>query len=251
MKSQANQLLEKMNNCSIHVKQNSKPSIHFKKMVLTYHWSLAINKLQKIFNLRCKLPLEMIKNEDFMTKQSRSEQNSQIFKKNFNKHVRYLSQQNQVETNSQQENDFNSDEIDDSRLIQENSPNQNKNLKLEMKYLHSQYSDVKESAHFRNQNSLDQLRFNEEFLELFKKQRELSQFGQLSQNKIKEQEILIKKIIDSRPSKQNPDFKTFLTLLKKPQIEIQQPKIQQQNQQPVFMIVVIFFISLISLYLIV
>lgn len=45
MKSQAKQLLEKMSNTTIVVKHCSKPSRHFKKMVITYHWSLAINKL--------------------------------------------------------------------------------------------------------------------------------------------------------------------------------------------------------------
>ncbi|CAD8153393.1 unnamed protein product [Paramecium pentaurelia] len=197
------------------------------------------------------MPLEILKNEDQQMKQSQSEQNSQIFINKLNKHVRYLSQQPQIETDSQLEQDQISEEIDDPELPQNNLHYQNKHLKLDISRIQNQQSDVKESAHFQSQNSLDQLKFNEEFLDLFKKQRELSQFGQLCQNKIKEQEMLIKKIIDSRPSKPHTDVKTFLSLLKKPQIEVQQAKIIQQNQQPVYLILIIFFISLISIYIIV
>ncbi|CAK77851.1 unnamed protein product (macronuclear) [Paramecium tetraurelia] len=220
-------------------------------MVLTYHWSLAINKLQKIFTLRCKMPLQILKNDEQQMKQSRSEQNSQIFVNKLNKHVRYLSLQPEIESESQQENYQSQEQIEDIETPQKSTPSQNNLLKLNIAKISNQQGDVKESAHFRSQNSLDQLRFNEEFLELFKKQRELTQFGQLSQSKIKEQEILIKKIIDSRPSKPHPDLKTFLSLLKKPQIEVQQAKIIQQNQQPVYLILIILFISLISIYIIV
>ncbi|CAD8158883.1 unnamed protein product [Paramecium pentaurelia] len=254
MNSQANQLLEKMNNCHIHIKQKSKPSIHFKKMVLTYHWSLAINKLQKIFTLRCKLPLQKIKNEELIIKQSRSMQNSQIFNnQKSNKHIRYLSQQpQQIETYSQLDSNLISEEMNDLASLSKNNHTQNRSRKLNIVKIQNQQNDLKQSDYLQSQNSLDQLKFNEEFLNLFKKQKELSQFGQLGINKIKEQEMLIQKIIESRPSKPNPDFKIFLSLNKKPQIEIpQQAKIQQQNQQPVFLILVIFFISLISMYIIV
>ncbi|CAK77176.1 unnamed protein product (macronuclear) [Paramecium tetraurelia] len=170
-----------MNKCHIHIKQNSKPSIHFKKIVLTYHWSLAINKLQKIFALRCKQPLEKIKNQVLQIKQSRSEQNSQIFKnKQSNKHVRYLSQQTQqVETYSQLDFDLISERSDDPEQSQRNNHTQNKSQNLDIAKIENQQSELKQSAYFNSQNSLDQLKFNEEFLDLFNKQKGLSQFGQL------------------------------------------------------------------------
>ncbi|CAD8145452.1 unnamed protein product [Paramecium pentaurelia] len=250
MKSQARLLLDKMDCTQLKIKNNQKPSTQFKLMVLRYHWSLAINKLQKIIIKRCYQPLLNLQEESLNMKKSRSQQPSLLFTNKSFQHLRYHSQI--VQSDSKSEEEISTKRQEELETTQKNSNRNDKQQKThKVEILQIQQNDIKESAYFRTQSSLDQLKFNEEFLDLFKKQKEVCHFGYLCQTKIKEQEILIKKILDSRPSKPTPDIKTFLSLIKKPHVEIEQSKPKQQQEFVLHLIFGIFLLIFMSIYIVI
>ncbi|CAD8075968.1 unnamed protein product [Paramecium sonneborni] len=250
MKSQGRILLDKMSGCQLNIKQNQKPSTQFKLMVLRYHWSLAINKLQKIIIKRCQQPLLNLQEESIHMKKSRSQQPSLLFVNKRFQHLRYHSQNNEGQIESQSEEELTPKGQEELETTQKNSNTNEKEPKADKVQIVQIQNDFKESAYFRAQSSLDQLKFNEEFLDLFKKQKEACHFGYLSKEKVKEQEILIKKILDSRPSKPIPDIKTFLSLIKKPQVEIEHSKPKQQQEFVLHLIFAIFLLIFVSIFIV-
>ncbi|CAD8160012.1 unnamed protein product [Paramecium pentaurelia] len=251
MKSQARILLDKMNCCQLNIKQKQKPSTQFKLMVLRYHWSLAINKLQKIIIKRCQQPLLNLQEESVRMKKSRSQQPSLLFTNKRFEHLRYHSQYTQSLSESKSEEDISTKMQEKLESTQKDCNINEKILQIGEPQILKIQNEIKQSAYFHTQSSLDSLKFNEEFLDLFKKQKEVCHFGYLSQDKLKEQEILIKKILDSRPSKPIPDIKTFLSLIKKPQVEIEQSKPKQQQEYILHLIIGIFILILMSIYIII
>ncbi|CAD8146350.1 unnamed protein product [Paramecium octaurelia] len=250
MKSQARLLLDKMNCSQLNIKHKQKPSTQFKLMVLRYHWSLAINKLQKIIIKRCHQPLLNLQEESLNMKKSRSQQPSLLFTNKIFSHLRYHS--HVVQSDSKSEEEISTKRQEELESTYKNSNRCEKAQKTVVaQTLQTKQNGIKEQVQVRTLSSLDQLKFNEEFLDLFKRQKEVCHFGYLSQNKVKEQEILIKKILDSRPCKPTPDLKTFLSLIKKPHVEIEQSKPKQQQEFVLHLIFGIFLLIFMSIYIVI
>ncbi|CAK68952.1 unnamed protein product (macronuclear) [Paramecium tetraurelia] len=258
MKSQARLLLDKMNCSQLNIKHKQKPSTQFKLMVLRYNWSLAINKLQKIIIKRCHQPLLNLQEESQNMKKSRSQQPSLLLTNKIFSHLRYHS--HVVQSDSRSEEEISTKRQEELESTQKNSNRCEKAQKTVIaQILQTKQNGIKEQVKVSTQSRLDQLKFNEEFLGLFKKQKEVCHFGYLcnflslilAQNKVKEQEILIKKILDSRPCKPTPDLKTFLSLIKKPHVEIEQSKPKQQQEFVLHLIFGIFLLIFMSIYIVI
>ncbi|CAK81697.1 unnamed protein product (macronuclear) [Paramecium tetraurelia] len=202
-------------------------------MVLRYHWSLAINKLQKLIIKRCQQPLLNIQEERRKMKKSRSQQPSLLSTNKRFEHLRYHSQQAQNLSESKKEEEI-------STRMQDKFESAQKDNNINEKILKPQIG-ASENRQKKQHNFVHRVaQINQSLMKNFqiclRNKRKLAisvvyvifQKYSLAQYKVKEQEILIKKIQDSRPCKPIPNVKTFLSLIKKPLVEQSKP-IQQQE----------------------
>ncbi|CAD8055825.1 unnamed protein product [Paramecium sonneborni] len=194
-------------------------STQFEMLMLKFNWSMKMNALQKIFVKRCKQPLNDLKNHN----------NDRSIKR----HVRHLS--DQVDESMEQHKLI-------ELLKHRRTPTDNFQ-KCDTSDITRIYSNRK-----REENSLffqpdENTRINEQFLALFKDRKDQTYFGILTPRTQVEQENL-QKMLEYKKLNQN-DLFTFIQLVKKPRIVVEEEKKSQLQSSVNFKLLI--FLTLLLL----
>ncbi|CAD8140418.1 unnamed protein product [Paramecium pentaurelia] len=196
-------------------------SAQFETLMLKFNWSMKMNALQKIFMKRCKQPLQDLKNHG-------NEHPGRIVKR----HVRHLS-----------------DQVDDTMeqlkllelLKHRRTPTDNfhKCNSSDLTRIYSNRNRDENSSFFQSdENNI----INDQFLALFKDQKDQTYFGILTPRTQIEQENL-HKMLEHKKLNSN-DISTFIQLVKKPRIVLEEEKNQQLQSSTNFKLLIILTILL-------
>ncbi|KAM3141138.1 hypothetical protein pb186bvf_006743 [Paramecium bursaria] len=206
-----------------HIKQKSSTP-KFDKMILTFYWSLAVNKIAKVFKQRQKKIFKALIIETNNAFKFKSESNSMVLKNG--NHKRYLSDQ-------QQRLGEQSEQPKHRRMF--TNPKQTLSARIpqivEKQKSRQSERELEIEADIMGKDSMIQhLNIDKSFLDLFSKQNSPKSFGKLSPRSLEKQQQIKERIYELQPIIPiNSDLNTFLQLVKRKQLNIQNDNVKCQE----------------------